>query len=126
MGIATMMIIDDSPADQFLAKIAIEEFDPRIEVLQAIDGQEALDLLSTLTSPPEVIFLDINMPRMNGHEFLARYSQWDTHASVLVMLTSSDQQNDIDRTMVHNCVKDYLLKPLDSAKLLKLAESLDG
>jgi len=60
-------------------------------VLQAYDGQEALEVLKDLDTQPDVIFLDINMPRMNGHEFLEEYSKWDKCSVVIIMLTSSDK-----------------------------------
>jgi len=110
----SIMIIDDSEADQFLAAHVIEEFDPDIEVMQAYDGQEALDILKDLPKQPDVIFLDINMPRMNGHDFLKVYDTWNERAVVIVMLTSSDQDIDKAKSRAHNSVVDYFTKPLNA------------
>ncbi len=108
------MTIDDSEPDQFLSKIAINQYDSSIEILQAFDGREALDILEKLDQQPDIIFLDINMPRMNGHEFLEEYSKWDNQGEVIIMLTSSDQETDKERSLAYNCVRDYFTKPLQS------------
>jgi CheY-like chemotaxis protein len=108
----SVMIVDDSEADQYLAQDVIEQFDPNIEIHQAFDGKEALEKLSVLDPQPDVIFLDINMPRMNGHEFLEVYSQWENHSKVVIMLTSSDQDYDKEKSKAHNTVINYFIKPL--------------
>lgn len=114
MNLLSVMVVDDSEADQFISKLTIEEYDPSIEVLQAFDGQEALDILDTLELQPSVIFLDINMPRMNGHEFLEVYEQRSgAESSVIIMLTSSEQKEDIERSSAYKSVKNYFTKPLD-------------
>ncbi len=75
MKLKTVLIVDDSKASQHLTKYAIEFFDPTIEVLQAYDGKEALELLATLEKQPDLIFLDINMPAIKGLQCLATFSQ---------------------------------------------------
>ena len=107
-----VMIIDDSNPDQFLSKLVLEENNPSIRILQAYDGLEALEILEKEDQQPEVIFLDINMPRMNGHEFLEAYDKKEKCGSVVVMLSSSDQNNDKEMAFKHTCVKKYLVKPL--------------
>jgi len=118
----SVLIVDDSEADQYLAKATISQFSPNIEILQAYDGQEALDILSDLDEQPAVIFLDINMPRMNGHEFLHEYGQWENQTTVIVMLTSSEQEADKTKSRAYKCVKKYFTKPLDTLKLKALFE----
>lgn len=114
----SVMVVDDSEADQYISKIMLEEYDPSIEILQAFDGQEALEVLDNIEQQPAIIFLDINMPRMNGHEFLAAYDKRSVKgSSVIVMLTSSEQKEDIDRSRSYKSVKDYLTKPLDAENI---------
>ncbi|ACT60852.1 response regulator [Hirschia baltica] len=123
MKLKTVLIIDDSKASQHLTKYAIEFFDPTIKVLQVYDGKEALELLATLETQPDLIFLDINMPAMNGHEFLDAFSQKGYKSSVVIMLTSSDQEKDKQRSMSFDCVKKYIIKPLEQAHLQEITES---
>ena len=70
-----MHIIDDSEADQFLSKHAIESYDQNIAVHQAYDGSEAMDLIDKALKKPDIIFLDINMPGMTGFEFLDAFKE---------------------------------------------------
>lgn len=119
-----ILVIDDSETDQFICSCVLEEYNSDIEVIQAYDGQEGLELLQKLEKPPELILLDINMPRMNGHEFLEEYCNGQGGpSSVVVMLTSSSQQKDKEASMVYSCVKEYQQKPL-SIEALKQFEDL--
>ena len=121
----SVMIIDDSEADQFFAKLEIAKFDSSISVLQAYDGFQAIETLEKLGNPPDVIFLDINMPRMSGHEFLDEYVKKFQKTSVVVMLSSSSLDVDKDRALAFDCVRDYIEKPLDAAYLSRVSELLE-
>jgi len=124
-----IMIIDDSEADQFLAKIIIEDYDSSIELVQVYDGKEALATLEDMEQKPDLIYLDINMPVMDGHEFLSEYSTKGIDSSVIIMLTSSEQEQDKTRALVYDFVKDYFVKPLDEDLLeqsLELAAQCDS
>ena len=122
----SVMIVDDSESDQFLLKIIIEKLDPDIRILQAYDGQEALEILADLPKQPDVIFLDINMPRMNGHEFLDKYATWEEQVAIVIMLTSSDQERDKEKSMSYICVKKYFTKPLDTPALAAVIQELSS
>ncbi len=118
MSLSCVMVVDDSEPDQFISKVMIEQHDSNITVLQAYDGQEALEVLDKSEIKPQLIFLDINMPRMNGHEFLAAYEKIPNNdASVIVMLTSSDQTKDVEGSAAYQSVKAHFAKPLDIAGL---------
>lgn len=120
--VKSIMIVDDSEPDQFLSKFAVESFDPNVEILQAYDGQEALDILDKLETHPDIIFLDINMPRMNGHEFLEEFTKRDIITPTVVMLSSSDQTTDVERTKDIECVKKYQMKPLTTDIVKSVSE----
>lgn len=125
MNVSKVMIIDDSEADQFICHDMISEYDGNIEILQAYDGLEALEILELQAVAPDAIFLDINMPRMNGHEFLEAYNKIEKKKSiVIVMLTSSNQNEDKQQSLAYNCVKTYFLKPLEVIDLEKLFKNL--
>ena len=119
MKLTKVLIVDDSEVDQFLSRIAIEEFDATIEIIEAADGREALTMLKKMDAQPDVIFLDINMPVMDGHEFLEEYSEVGYQSSVVVM-SSSEQEKDMACSTLYPCVKQYLSKPLDSESLAKI------
>jgi CheY-like chemotaxis protein len=115
MNRGRILVVDDSDVDQFLAELLIEDLDPSIEVRKAFDGQEALELLAG-DNEPDLIILDINMPRMTGLEFLEQYSQHSKQVPVVV-LSSSSLATDTSRALAHECVKDYWTKPLDPVHL---------
>ena len=115
MAMSNFLVIEDSEADQFLFRDVVEEYVPGILILEARDGQEAVEMLDKMAELPQVIFLDINMPRMNGFEFLNVYDEKLYQNSVaVVMLTSSDQQKDIDKSRKYKSVKHYMEKPIST------------
>lgn len=120
----SILIIDDSHGDQLLTLMTIEKYDPSIEILQAYDGQEALDMIAALASPPDAILLDINMPGMNGHEFLSEFSKREFPTCVVIMLTSSIQSRDKEQCRKYDFVKRYFDKPLGLDDLKELSELL--
>jgi CheY-like chemotaxis protein len=88
----------------------IRKFDPTIGILKALDGTEALVVLNTAT--PDAIILDINMPIMNGFEFLDRYAvEFTAHAPVVAMLTSSHLGADCERAMKYPFVRSHDRSP---------------
>ena len=107
-----ILIVDDSPADQFLTKALLSQLAPNAHIHQAHDGKEALDILESEAPAAEVIFLDINMPVMNGHEFLEVYSEWPDPKAPVVMMSSSDNPDDVTCAKAYPCVKEYLTKPI--------------
>lgn len=120
-----ILIVEDNEADQFLGSAIIESSGLDVDISFAGDGEEAIDAINKDTQF-DLILLDINMPRMNGHEFLEEYSKsHDCEIPVIVMLTSSDQDVDKDQAFKHKCVKDYLVKPITVAKLKEIDALVD-
>ena len=115
-----IMVVEDSDSDQFLNELVIKSVNENIEIIKAYDGQEAIEILESGENP-DVILLDINMPRMNGHEFLEEYyKEKEQDIPVVVMLTSSDQEKDKEQTQSYACVRDYILKPLEEKDMDKI------
>src|SRR5438067_10174563 len=97
---ALFFLADDDTDDQQLFKEALNEIDKSIRCLTASNGEEALNKLKTdLTQLPDYIFLDLNMPRMNGLQCLAEIKKLNVlnHIPVVIYTTSSAKR-DVEET----------------------------
>jgi CheY-like chemotaxis protein len=121
-----ILIIDDSPAFNHLTKLIIDRAGIDCHIIELSNGQRALKYLAETDHLPDVILLDINMPVMDGFDFLDEYSHTSKYSghSHIYMLTSSSQ--DIDRLKVRafGIVKDYFEKPLTKENLLQIMSNL--
>lgn len=109
-----VLSVDDSVEDQFLSDLRLRAVNPEVEIRTAGDGVEALEILRDEAFEPDLILLDVNMPRMDGMTFLEHYASEFEHGEdrVLVVLSSSGQQRDRERAARFGCVAGYLVKPL--------------
>jgi CheY-like chemotaxis protein len=90
------LLIDDDADDSELFREALEEIDQSISLHCAENGEEALKLLTTIDKP-SIIFLDINMPRMNGWECLKKLKSMDAYKNIpVVMYSTSSHQREVD------------------------------
>jgi CheY-like chemotaxis protein len=122
--LACILLVDDDPDDNYIHQLVIEGWGHCDQVRIAENGPDALAYLTNTTAPgycrPEVILLDINMPGMNGFEFLEEYhllaEQLKSNV-VVMMLTTSLNPSDINRAGQYNEVTGYRNKPLTKAML---------
>ncbi len=125
-----LMMIDDSEIDQRLFKRLIGRSGLVRETIGFTMAEEALDHLArTDRKAVDAILLDINMPRMNGFEFLeaAKARFGDNFARVVVvMLTTSLAEQDVQRAAATGVVTDYFNKPLTLHHLEHLCAILGG
>ncbi|MBL8326274.1 MAG: response regulator [Rubrivivax sp.] len=124
------MLIDDSEADLLYTQIVLERSGLAAEVLPFEEGEQALQALRSGTAGQvDLILLDINMPRMDGFEFLDAYEALEAArraGAVVVMLTSSPDPADRERALGYPCVKGYAVKPLDLESARDLARYVGG
>src|SRR5687768_14961993 len=96
------LLVDDDPDDTLLFKEVLHEVNSSVGFASAANGKAALSLLRSGTIPlPQIIFLDLNMPLMNGKECLMEIKQDPElmHIPVIIYTTSS-QSRDIEETMM--------------------------
>jgi len=124
-----VMLIDDNETDNFISKRIIEltQFAHHVEVKNS--GKDALEYLrqhqGSAEHLPDLIFLDINMPIVDGFMFLYEFENLE--ASVrekckVVILSSSDNQRDINRLINNEHVIKYVTKPLTQVALDEIKE----
>jgi len=119
-----ILLVDDEEANHYIAQRVLQKLEVEAEMLNAKNGREALDIVKEVCQReqcPELILLDINMPVMNGFEFLEELQ----HSAVLssapikiVLLTSSMHFQDLARAQEYPVI-DFIEKPLTPEKLAK-------
>lgn len=125
-----VLLIEDSPGDVRLTQEAFREANPAIRLHVASDGVEAMAFLQRegahARSPrPDMILLDLNLPRMDGREVLARIKEDDKLKTIpVVILTTSDAEADITKSyqLNANC---YLTKPVQLDQFESLVKSIN-
>ena len=121
-----VLLVDDDSINNFLSEEIISGADITEEVVLLTDGQQALSYLNSLkiseSEPPQklLILLDLNMPVMDGFEFLEEFKPEELEADFqIVILTSSDNQRDIEKIKAYD-IKNFISKPITEEKLLEI------
>jgi CheY-like chemotaxis protein len=122
-----VMIVDDNEIDRYIGERTSRQYHIAEDVISMESATDALKYLSSLAQYPdllpEVIFLDINMPEMNGFEFLEEYQNLPDSIKrncIVVMLTTSTHPEDKERADRSPYVKGYLNKPLSYENFKKI------
>ncbi len=129
--IECILLVDDSPSTNFYNKRLIRIKNMANYVFEVHNGVEALDYLlhrgkyeDTLIFPtPNIIFLDINMPKMNGFEFIDRYKKLPKdkiNDALIVMLSTSNWPEERNKALDSHLVHDVIEKPLELSALDKI------
>lgn len=116
------LVVDDSRAMRRIVSRILE--DAGFEVLEAGDGQEALDVLATQETPPELACVDWNMPVMDGLTFInhvRKHPQW--RATTLMMVTTESEQGQIVRALAAGA-HEYLIKPFTGEAMVEKLDLL--
>jgi len=123
-----VLVIDDDEINNFTIEAMLERsaFVGGYEIQDGAQGALTyLEQADTDSSFPHLIFVDINMPEMDGYGFLDRYQPRylekypDTR---IYMLSSSISEQDKERSLAYPCVSEYITKPLSRVKLQELVE----
>jgi len=115
-----ILLIDDDEPTNFLNRLTLEQAGCARQIQVAQSGHEALEYLRNAALRPDLIFLDINMPAMDGWEFLERYRGLPSSRKadiVLIMLTTSLNPDDEKRTLAIPEVSGFEHKPLSQEQL---------
>jgi CheY-like chemotaxis protein len=112
-------IVDDDKLFVFLTKKTIQATDFETQIKEFTDGQEAIDYLSKIAGDneklPDIIFLDLSMPIMDGWEFLKEYILLEPAMNKKIKLyicSSSISPHDLERAKGIDAVTDFIIKPI--------------
>lgn len=119
----TIFLAEDNPADVYLIREALVAAKLNFSLERWADGEEALRALAQIEKsnlPVSVILLDLNLPKVSGHELLAHVRESDQLRSTpVIILTSSDSPEDRAQTSALQ-VSHYFRKPTDFTEFLQL------
>ncbi len=126
-GLNCILLVDDDDVTNYLNKVVIKKSEIDVKVEVALNGVMALEYITSAGYykknkaflKPELIFLDVNMPRMNGWGFLEQYNKLDESPkaeTIIAMLTSSNNDDDINTAKDKFGLPAYICKPLTLKK----------
>ena len=131
VDVNSIMLVDDDDISNFVTMDVIKESELVKDVFVAMNGKDALELvqekcIKNSATKPVLVFLDINMPVMDGFEFLEEFEKFDEEEKediYIVMLTSSEDDDDVQRAKLHT-ISGYIPKPLTKEKLQEVMSKL--
>jgi two-component system chemotaxis response regulator CheY len=116
-----ILVVDDSSLIHQMYRLVMSRY--KCEIVDAMNGQEALDILS-LQNDIQLILLDINMPVMNGVQFLEKASKTGLPAKVPVIVISTEGKEEDTLRGLKLGAKGYLKKPFNPTDLYGLIEKI--
>jgi CheY-like chemotaxis protein len=124
----SVLLVDDDEINNFISIKLIKKALLNTEIMACLNGKFAIDQLVDIQRKdpeklPDYILLDINMPIMNGWEFLDEYKRLNIDASgkcKIFIISSSVFSNDINKARSYPLVKDFISKPLNVEKIKEL------
>ena len=121
-----ILLVEDDSVDAMTVKRALKELNVTNQLVHSINGEQALEYLKTDNNKkPCVILLDLNMPKMNGIEFLQAIKEDEKlKRTPVVVLTTSNEQDDIT-TSFRFSVAGYMVKPVDYKKFVEAIRAIN-
>lgn len=122
-----LLVIDDDDINIFIIKKIVEKTGYEAQMVAKTNGKLAIDYIKELIDHqqplPDLILIDINMPVLNGWEFLEAYETLSVQENIdMYMLSSSVYENDIEKAKTYKTVKGFISKPLSIERLIELFE----
>ncbi|MDP1667262.1 MAG: response regulator [Methylobacter sp.] len=124
-----ILLLEDEPSDAYLVKMALKEGKVLAHLHHVVDGREGLDFLNKtekyINAPrPDLIFLDLNMPRMNGCEFLTAIKADERYKGIpVVVLTTSDVEKDVACSYQLGATS-FITKPVDMPQFIEAIKQI--
>ena len=120
-----ILLVEDSPGDIRLTLEAFSEENPSADIFVVKDGVEAMAFLRSGINRPDLILLDLNMPKMDGRQVLAAIKEDESLQSIpTVILTTSDAEADIMKSYKLQA-NSYLCKPVEFSAFETLVKNIN-
>lgn len=117
----TVMLVDDKDISNFIMRKFIEIRRPDANIKEFTDPKSALESIPSVS--PDIIFLDLNMPVMNGWQFLEEMKRSSLSHKVAI-LTSSTSNDDFEKSKEYGNVINFYVKPLNPDELARVFQDL--
>jgi CheY-like chemotaxis protein len=129
--VKSILLIDDDPIFVYLTRRIIASTNCPCAINEFTDGELALDYLREMSEQrdllPDVIFLDLSMPVMDGWEFLKEYALLKPNIKKeisLYIVSSSISPQEVERSKSYTVVADFLIKPVERGKIVEIMTSV--
>ena len=121
-----VLLVEDDSIDAMTVRRAFNDLKLANKLIHRVNGEEAIEYLRSPDAEiPCVILLDLNMPRMNGTEFLKVMKQDDCLRTIpVIVLTTSNEECDVVESF-RLCVAGYIVKPVDYKKFVEAIRTID-
>jgi len=106
-----VLLVDDDEDDQAFFLEGIKGLDQRVDCIVAQNGKEALEILLTDYPKPDIIFLDLNMPLMNGREFLSTIRNYGQLLRIPIIILSTSSEENLKLETVKLGARGFITKP---------------
>ena len=120
-----LLLVEDDSVDAMTIKRALDDIGSIDSMVHLTNGEQALDFLrSKANDLPALILLDLNMPKMNGQEFLEEVRKDQDLCSIpIVVITTSEDTSDIQETFAQS-IAGYMVKPIVYDRFVKMVETI--
>jgi CheY-like chemotaxis protein len=123
--VSNILLVDNDPMSNSINKKILQTSSFPLKICTYLNAHDALNYLDKLIDKnenqfPEVVFLDINMPHMDGWQFLEQFNKYPSHIlkrSSVIILSASIDDDDIEKSKEYKIVLNYISKPLTLDKL---------
>jgi len=120
----SILLVEDSPMEVMKVRRAMDTLGLTHELIVAQNGEEALEILNGLATIPNLILIDLNMPKMNGFELLSILKEIESLQNIpIVILTSSDSEQDI-KNCYEKGITGFITKPTKYTDYVKKMKDL--
>lgn len=120
-----ILLVEDNPGDVELVRAGFEEASLAIDITVISDGQAAVEFFDDAADMPDLVLLDINLPKVSGIDVLKKIRSTPRSQQIpVVILTSSDAELDIVRSYVEHA-NSFISKPVDFDKFMQVVKSIE-
>ena len=123
LNITNILLADDDEDDLFMFQEALKEIGAPTSLVTASDGEQLMEALNELNGDlPDVLFLDLNMPRKNGFQCLLEIRQNEKFSALRTIILSTSYEEDVIESLYRNGADHYIRKPTEFNELKMIIE----